>query len=327
MANGELIDAREAMDLLGIGENDLQTYVARGDLRAFRSAGTMKFRRDDVLSLKTEKGTEPTIIIPAAGGRKPGQSGILSAVSAGPAGSGIGPAAPSRQASGITQPARKASGIAPPVKPADATGEIVFDDIELLPTDDGMQTQAGTVVASAIQEPVGAAATGEMTVVEGAAATGEMTVVEGAADEAQVQTGPAEPVGRSGSARRQAAPQQVGSRVGSGVMAAPNVSRVRASSVAVARRTATVYQQKTSHPIMTTILILNSAVMLFTLSVFTVMSFKGTYDKDSGQRVIPPYLTDLYASSYEGSMFGYLPGHPKDKRPDTEPPLAQQGGN
>ena len=86
MANGELIDARAAMELLGIGENELQTLVARGDLQAFRSAGTMKFRRDDVMGMKTEKGTEPTIIIPASGQRKPGQSGILSAASAGPAG-------------------------------------------------------------------------------------------------------------------------------------------------------------------------------------------------------------------------------------------------
>ncbi|MBI3828518.1 MAG: helix-turn-helix domain-containing protein [Planctomycetes bacterium] len=330
MANGELIDAREAMDLLGIGENDLQTFVARGDLRAFRSAGTMKFRRDDVLSLKSEKGTEPTIIIPAATGRKPGQSGILSAVSAGPAGSGIGPAAMgARQGSGIAQPIRKGSGINPPVKQADATGEIVFDDIELLPTDDGMQTQAGTVVASAIQEPVGgAAATGEMTVVEGAAQTGEMTVVEGAADEAQVSTGPAMPVKTSGSGRRAAAPaQQIGSRVGSGVMPQPNVSRVRQSSVAVARRTATVYQQKTSHPIMTTILILNSAVMLFTMSVFMVMSFKGSYDKDSGQRVIPPFISDMYNSCYDGTMFGALPGRPLDEKPEGEPAgRPQQSG-
>ena len=80
MAGAELIDAREAMDLLNINENELQTLVARGTLRAFRSAGTMKFRREDVLGIKTEKQTDPTIIIPAAGGKKPGASGILSAV-------------------------------------------------------------------------------------------------------------------------------------------------------------------------------------------------------------------------------------------------------
>ena len=40
MAESELLDAREAMQILGINEGDLQTLVARGDLRAFRSAGT-----------------------------------------------------------------------------------------------------------------------------------------------------------------------------------------------------------------------------------------------------------------------------------------------
>src|SRR5476649_2011786 len=93
MAEGELLDAREAMQILGINENELQTLVAKGSLRAFRSAGTMKFRRDDVVGMKTEKQTDPTIIIPAAGGRKPGASGILSAVKATPAGSGFAPAA------------------------------------------------------------------------------------------------------------------------------------------------------------------------------------------------------------------------------------------
>src|SRR5436309_10919474 len=82
MADGELLDAREAMSLLGINENELQTLVARGDLRAFRSAGTMKFRRDDVVSLKSEKGTEPTIIIPAASGVRKSASGILPAIPA-----------------------------------------------------------------------------------------------------------------------------------------------------------------------------------------------------------------------------------------------------
>ena len=314
MANGELIDAREAMDLLGIGENDLQTYVARGDLRAFRSAGTMKFRRDDVVQLKTEKGTEPTIIIPAAGARKPGQSGILSAVSAGPAGSGV------------QAPARAGSGILIAAKSSDATGEIVFDDIELLPTDDAMSTQHGTVVASAISEPVNAAQTGEMTVVDGASGTGEMTVVdETAANEDNVSTGPASPVMKTGVDRRAAASgSRVGraaqSATGSGVMpSGPTMSRVRQSSVAIARRTASVYQQKTAHPIMTTLLILSSGVMLYTLSVLAVMTYKGHCDEVSGQRIIPPYLAGMYENCYYGTPFGALPGHTTDTKPSGEP--------
>src|SRR5258708_12874636 len=62
----DLLDQREAMSILGMNENDLLQVVARGDLRAFRSTGTLRFRRDDVLALKSDKGTEPTIIIPAA---------------------------------------------------------------------------------------------------------------------------------------------------------------------------------------------------------------------------------------------------------------------
>src|SRR5947208_10307231 len=85
MADGELLDAREAMGMLGINEGELQTLVARGDLRAFRSAGTMKFRRDDVVTLKSDKGTEPTIIIPAASGVRKSASGILPAISSAPA--------------------------------------------------------------------------------------------------------------------------------------------------------------------------------------------------------------------------------------------------
>src|SRR5262249_27113447 len=115
MAEGELLDAREAMTILGINENELQTLVARGDLRAFRSAGTMKFRRDDVSTLKTEKGTEPTIILPAGGAKKAG-SGILPAL-------GGAPKPASRVASAVN-PAVGAPG-------ENQTGEIVLEDIEL----------------------------------------------------------------------------------------------------------------------------------------------------------------------------------------------------
>src|SRR5437868_3405490 len=81
MSDGELLDAREAMSVLGINESELQTMVARGDLRAFRSAGTMKFRRDDVVGIKTEKKTEPTIVMPPGGQKAKAGSGILPTVS------------------------------------------------------------------------------------------------------------------------------------------------------------------------------------------------------------------------------------------------------
>jgi len=285
MANGELIDAREAMELLNIPENELQNLVARGDLRAFRSAGTMKFRRDDVQALKTEKGTEPTIIIPATGARKPGQSGILAAV-------GDQPAAPA--------PA--------PAADVNATDQIILEDIELQ-APDSMATQQQTVVS----EPVGSTPDGA-TMMEpsvGAAQTGEMTVVDQAADEASVGTGPAAPV--AGGTRAGSGAPKVSSRVGSSV--GPAVSRVRQPSVAVARRTATVYEPKTAHPIWTAVLIINAAVMLFSVSVYGVMLTKGSYDKTSGQRIIPPHLkqTNVYDKFIDGSFVGHLPGRPRDK--------------
>ena len=167
MADGELLDAREAMSILGINENELQTLVARGDLRAFRSAGTMKFRRDDVSSLKSEKGTEPTIIIPASGAKKTGGSGILPTVGGAPPKrpSGIGQAVPQQPVMAASQHST-----------GDDTGQIVLEDIELMPTDDAAGTQQVTI-------QTGTHTAGGQTVVEpgtsSASITGDMTVLEG----------------------------------------------------------------------------------------------------------------------------------------------------
>jgi len=301
MANGELIDAREAMGLLGIGEGDLQNLVARGDLRAFRSAGTMKFRREDVVGLKNEKQTEPTIIIPAVSNRKPGASGILAAV---PPPSGIRPAAGT--------PAGSA--------PSDQTGTILFDgdDLNLGPVDDAMNTQHATVVGSAVTTAVGDE--GGATMVDTAAqATGEMTVV----DEAQVSTGPASPVAarparKPGSGIAQpVSGGRVGSQISPSPMQGPAVSRVNKPAVSASRRAATVYQQKTAHPVFTAFLILQACVMLFVASIFFVSYFKGHYDAASGQRIIPPFLKDVFEMNYNGNMFGSMPGKTNDtKAPD-----------
>jgi hypothetical protein len=142
MADGDLLDAREAMSLLGINENELQTLVARGDLRAFRSSGTLKFRRDDIVTIRQEKGTEPTIIIPTGAQKK---------------------------VSGVRPPSR--IGAAVPPGQENATGEIVLDDLELA-SGEGM-TQQVTAQNAAIGEA------GGQTVMEPLAGqTGEMTVVE-----------------------------------------------------------------------------------------------------------------------------------------------------
>ena len=60
----DMFDFQQALSELQMSEAELQNLVARGDLRAFRSGGTMKFRREDLDTIKGERETEPTIIIP-----------------------------------------------------------------------------------------------------------------------------------------------------------------------------------------------------------------------------------------------------------------------
>ena len=67
MPERDMVDFQSALAELQISEPELQDLIARGDLRAFRSGGQMKFRRSDVESVKRERATEPTIIIPAGG--------------------------------------------------------------------------------------------------------------------------------------------------------------------------------------------------------------------------------------------------------------------
>ena len=51
MAESGMIGAREALRILGIDEAQLRELVARGELSAFRSRGTLKFLRSAVLAL------------------------------------------------------------------------------------------------------------------------------------------------------------------------------------------------------------------------------------------------------------------------------------
>lgn len=311
MSNGDLLDAREAMSMLGINENDLQTLVARGDLRAFRSAGTMKFRRDDVMSLKSEKGTEPTIIIPSASqsGSRTERSGILPTV-------GSASAPPRTDRSGILAVNKPPSRVMPKVGSGiaeNATGEIVLDDIELAPMgDDAANTQHVTVQGSAITDGLGGA-----TVME-PAATGEMTLIEHGVSEAS--TGPAAAV--TGSGRRRGVP---GSGIHAGAANAPAMSRVRAAvgsnqgvSMATSKRTQAVYQVKSASPIWTFVLILNSVVLLLASSVVAVMMTTGSYDKESKERIIPPFLSQNSQFKVYPWMYDNTPGVPMDKKPNGE---------
>jgi len=64
---GRMLDFTQALSELQMSEAELQNLTAKGELRAFRSGGTMKFRKADIDYLKNERATEPTIQIPAEG--------------------------------------------------------------------------------------------------------------------------------------------------------------------------------------------------------------------------------------------------------------------
>ncbi|MFH0938834.1 MAG: helix-turn-helix domain-containing protein [Planctomycetota bacterium] len=282
----ELLDAREAMHLLGINENELQTLVARGDLRAFRSAGTMKFRRDDISALKSDKGTEPTIIIPASGSRK--GSGILPTTSA-----GVQSRPPSRVGTAVT----------PPSQQENATDEIVLDDIELVPTDDTGHTQQITV-----QQFAATSNLGSQTVLEPTHAT----VVESN----EQPTGAVTAIGVAGSGRRQAPPQAPA------IAASPKLSRVQAAapgvSMATSRRTQAIYQVKTAGPVWTAIMVVTAVMFTLSTAIAGVMMLKGHYDKNSGERVIPPFLNDQSHFAVYRWCYKNTAGDPQDKKPESE---------
>ncbi|HOX05249.1 MAG TPA: helix-turn-helix domain-containing protein [Planctomycetota bacterium] len=156
----EMIGFEEAMRRLQLSEEELQNLVTSGTLRAFRAGGEMKFKVADLDGLKKERETEPTIIIPAAGG---------------PAGGEIKVEMPDDLV--VDESAQTVVGggeaATPTVAiPEQGTEELVFDDkeLEVLPLE---------------EEAAGTQAAGEAaTVVEEASAPGEITVAEDGAVEA-----------------------------------------------------------------------------------------------------------------------------------------------
>jgi len=125
---GDLIDLGEALGDLQMSEEELQNLVARGDLRVVRSRGRMMFHRADIDSLKKERATEPTIIIPASGEGGAGADML-----------------------NIDLPdMMEVDESAATVVPESGTEEIVFDDSELdiLPTD-----AAATAEVTVSEEP------------------------------------------------------------------------------------------------------------------------------------------------------------------------------
>ena len=55
----------DVMSELELGEEELKRMVSEGELRAFRDENKMKFKKEDVESLKKGRITEPTIILPS----------------------------------------------------------------------------------------------------------------------------------------------------------------------------------------------------------------------------------------------------------------------
>lgn len=333
MSDGELLDAREAMSLLGVNETDLQTMVARGSLRAFRSAGTMKFRRDDVLGIKApDKKTEPTIIAASAPSRtKPG-SGILPTVASNKSPRGSSRNLPAIRPT-ITAAAGAAAGVAaaraaapkpppPPVDTSTSSDQIILEEFELSPSEnDAANTQQVTASNAAVSGGVTVVDAGLETNLE----TGNQTVVEQGIDidTASATASAIAPVAVSmtGSGRMKVPSSRLNDPA---IANAPAMSRVRAAvgvtsqSAATKRATASA-TTRTSHPIMTLILILTAYVYIQTATTVGVQLFKGNYDPETHQRVIPPFLTGAYGAIYPG-----LPGTPEDtegefKRPKEEP--------
>ena len=249
----ELIDARETLELLNIGERELVAQVARGNLRAYRSGGEMKFRREDVLALQREAFTKEPAILPAKENSGAKKSGILNTA--------------------LAQDPNK-------------TGEIMFNGEWVGGTffpandimDDAQATSLSTGVATAVEPAVQPAAEADFTHLQ----KGEVVT-------------------------KDAAPAPIVA------VSRPSISQSRVK-LANARRTAAVFEVKTRHPFATAALVLHACVFVFTASIFTVYAFKGHYDADSGNRVIPPYLSSVYQHNFHGSWFTNLPGTPRDGR-------------
>ena len=331
MSDGELLDAREAMSLLGVNETDLQTMVARGSLRAFRSAGTMKFRRDDVLGIKTEKKSDAAIIMPANAPKTRQGSGILPTVSPAKSPRGSSRNLPAIKTATIAAAAGAAAGAAAARAThksgmhdnSTSSDQIILEEFELSPNESDPAANTGQVTAS------NTAINGGVTVVDGNLETGNQTVVEQGIDidTASATASAIAPAERTttGSGRMKVP----SSRLNDPTINAPAMSRVRAavsatSTTSGSRCSQAVATARSSHPIMTLVLVLTAGIYLYTATILGVQIFKGNYDAETHQRVIPPFLANAPFVNYT-TTYTALPGTPDDtegdyKRPKDEPP-------
>jgi hypothetical protein len=251
-------------DVLGelqLDEDELKRMVSEGELRAFRDENKMKFRKDDVESLKKGRVTEPTIILPAGGGNKSGggrqaETGetILDMDNVG--GGGVDETAMPQLESGGSQAAAKEETVS-----GDTTGiteEMIFDDSDLTVANEGPKS--------------GGMAT-EETFIEGEGKTGMTTEPlqfdEAAEGAATVQEPSVKPK-RSG-LQEQVQPQRSGPQM----MAVAPIQ---------------------SHPILTTVLVL-AALMLGMMGAVLLDNIRIVTDGDKTKINVPSgFAGDLSAT-------------------------------
>ncbi|MCA8959472.1 MAG: hypothetical protein KDC38_03115 [Planctomycetes bacterium] len=59
----EFVSHGEALQQLGLTEDELNDLVARGELRAFRDGDDVNFKSEDIAALRRSRETEPTIVL------------------------------------------------------------------------------------------------------------------------------------------------------------------------------------------------------------------------------------------------------------------------
>ncbi|KAF0245836.1 MAG: hypothetical protein FD180_1248 [Planctomycetota bacterium] len=247
-------------DVLGelqLDEDELKRMVSEGELRAFRDENKMKFRKDDVESLKKGRVTEPTIILPAGGASKGHQAEtgetILDMDNV--SGGGVDETALPQLETGGEQAAAKEETVS-----GDTTGiteEMIFDDSDLTVTNEGPKS--------------GGMAT-EETFIEGEGKTGMTTEPlqfdEAAEGAATVQ----EP---SVKAKRSGLQEQVQPRSGPQMMAVAPIQ---------------------SHPVLTTLLVL-AALMLGMMGAVLLDNIRIVTDGDKARINVPSgFAGDLSAT-------------------------------
>ncbi|HTL52828.1 MAG TPA: excisionase family DNA-binding protein [Planctomycetota bacterium] len=260
MSDSELIDAQTAVELLGCTPEELQEKIANKELRAFRSGGQMKFRREDVEEMRASRSTEPTIILPST--RKPGASGILQALN-----------------DDLAMPQQAPAPIAAPVTnyggfqgDPSGTQPIVIDDLDILPvSQDGMTTQDMTAAHTAVQNPIGG---DDLTVVDA-----NMTVVDDL-DHTVIDE-----------------MDQPGVRAGQSAVQRVTRTQTRADVVPSARRAQAIYVKSPSNPIMSICLVITTLILSYAFAVMLTHVMYDPYQtvqlpngETSGERYIPGFV-------------------------------------